>query len=62
MRDKYFESSMLSTERFANKRRKIMETFTYQGIEKLFWFIQAVLVYQTYTVYIYFKEAFTKSK
>lgn len=45
MRDKYFE-------RFANKRRKIMETFTYQGIEKLFWFIQAVLVYQTYAVYI----------
>lgn len=36
MRDKYFESSVLSPERFTNKRRKIMATFTPPGIEKYF--------------------------
>lgn len=36
MRDKYFESLVLSPERFANKRRKIMATFTHPGTEKYF--------------------------
>lgn len=39
-----------------------MAAFTYQGIEKLLWHIQAVIVYQTCTVYIYFKECIYKIK